>query len=147
VTESLYSQIAAAEETLRASESQLGRLRQLHAALAGLVGRAEAADGRVVVECTSGEGITKLELDPYAMRMQSGELAQAIKTAIAEANDHLRAQIQQAVAEAGSAGAVPAPEELRGRLAAAREQFIGAARTAAGGLADANRLLNQRTTR
>lgn len=144
MSESLYSQIAAAEDALRSTEGTLARANQIRDALAGIVGRAETADGHVVVECTSGEGITTLALDPRAMRMASADLAAAIKATIAEANVDLRNRIQRAMVEVGSTGARLSPEQVREQLSATQQKFLAAARTAAGGLADAERKLNDR---
>ena len=143
MTESLYSQIAAAEDALRASQAALGRADQVREALAGIVGRAEGADGRVVVECTPTEGLTALELDPKAMRMASADLAAAIKATIVAAGADMRSQIQRAMADVGAAS-MPSADEVREQLTGVHQQFLGAARAATAGLSDAQRLLNDR---
>ncbi|MEW2354775.1 YbaB/EbfC family nucleoid-associated protein [Spirillospora sp. NPDC029432] len=53
-------------------------LREMYEAETALTARAESPDGRVAVECSRTEGLRALHLDPRAMRMGAGELAELI---------------------------------------------------------------------
>lgn len=143
MTEGLWSQLGAAEAMLRDSEDQLGRLREMQTALGELVGRAETAEGRVVVEFEHGKGLTSLEIDPKAMRMQSAELAAAVKQAILEANEDLRWKVAEAVSASGVSTSMT-PAEAQQKMAAMREQLLVHGRAAAEGLDRANALSQQR---
>lgn len=143
MTEGLWSQLGAAESLLRESETTLGRLREMQASLADLVGRAETADGKVVVEFEHGAGLTTLQLDPKAMRMASEDLAGAIKQAIIEANEDLRRKVAVAVSASGVVTSVT-PAEAQQKVAAMREQLLTHGRAAAEGMDRASALLQQR---
>jgi DNA-binding protein YbaB len=67
---------------------------------AQIVGTAESADGRIKVEYTAQDGVRNLTLDPRAMRMSSGELAETIQSLIAQARADFAAQGRELVAEA-----------------------------------------------
>ncbi|MBE7186736.1 YbaB/EbfC family nucleoid-associated protein [Jatrophihabitans endophyticus] len=143
MTEGLWSRLSSAESLLRESEDKIARLRDMQTALTDLVGRAETADGRVVVEFEHGKGLTTLELDPKAMRMPSEDLAAAIKQAITEANEDLRWKVAEAVSASGAPTAVSA-EEAQAQMAAVREQLLSHGRAAAEGFERASALLQQR---
>ncbi len=68
--------------------SELAKVQNLRERLGTMVGRAEAADGRVKVEYAP-TGLSMLEIDPRAMRMASTDLADAIKTAVRKAEADL----------------------------------------------------------
>jgi len=104
------------DETLRGAQQQLGRAKDLQERLSSIVGTAEAQDGRVKIECTNDKGVTKVHLDPRAMRMASAELAETFTAVAQEAMADLRKQTQAAIKEVYGGG------EEAFNLEAARER-------------------------
>jgi DNA-binding protein YbaB len=94
----------AIDETLYGAEKQMGRVKQLQELMGSVVGRAESQDGRVKIECANEKGLTKVELDPRAMRMASQELAETITAVSQEAMADLRRQTQVAIRDAFGGG-------------------------------------------
>ncbi|WP_018653692.1 YbaB/EbfC family nucleoid-associated protein [Actinomadura flavalba] len=80
----------------RDMERQMGDFAKMQEAIKAAVGRGEAADGRVVAEFRSEGGLTRLDLDPRALRLPAAELSGAIQTAVNAASADLQAQIQAA---------------------------------------------------
>src|SRR4051812_15084207 len=80
------------EATLKRARIQAEQIRDLQDELMALIGRGEAADGKVSVEYATGIGMQNLQLDPRAMRMASQDLAEAITSAVREAMDDLQRQ-------------------------------------------------------
>jgi DNA-binding protein YbaB len=80
--------------------------------------RGEAAHGLVRAEVDGSGQLIDLTLDPRAMRMQSHELAEAVKTAIAAAQSAARERLQEVTAEA--ARRLPSQERLAATLAEVR---------------------------
>ncbi|GAA4236388.1 DNA-binding protein YbaB [Streptosporangium album] len=66
------------EKVARDAGRLFDRMEAMHRAAADLTVRAESGDGRVAVEYSSTGGVQKIEIDPRAMRMASGELAETI---------------------------------------------------------------------
>src|SRR6266496_3846223 len=125
--EQIGRQLEEAEHTMREPENRLGNIQSLRPVLAELTGRAEAADGQVVVEWTA-QGLSNLELNPRAMRLPSTDLADAIKTAVHDAAADLREKTRAALAEAGiGAGSAPSVEEVRAQLSKLRERTMDSA--------------------
>lgn len=87
------------DKLLRESQQRFARAAELQERMANLVGRAESEDGRVTATYTTGGGLTALELDPRAMRMASGELAETIKSVIHAAARNLQEQSQEVMVE------------------------------------------------
>ncbi|TMQ97799.1 YbaB/EbfC family nucleoid-associated protein [Actinomadura soli] len=97
------------ERFQRDMQQQIGDFSKMQETIQAAVGRGEAAEGRIVAEFTSEGGLTKLELDPRAMRLSSAELSEEIRTAVnAAAQD-----FQTKVKEAGSA-LFPAKDDGKG---------------------------------
>ena len=143
MTESLRNQITMAEAMLRDTEDRIGKFRGLGEQLASVVGRGEAAGGKVVAEWSSG-ALTTLEYDPTVMRMASVDLAAATKEAVSAAIRDHGARTRDALTKAGvEPGRAATPEQLRERLAEVRRQFTSAGRQAADGIDDANRRLSR----
>lgn len=125
---------------MREAEARLGKFETLRPVLSELVGRAEALDGQIVVEWTA-QGLSVLELNPRVMRTPSADLADAIKTAIADASADLREKTRAALADAGlGIGSAPSVDEVRDQLARIRENTMTGARQSAGDLARATEL-------
>ncbi len=133
-----------AEATLHGADEQLARLRGVAAELGELVGRGEAADGRIVVEWGHG-GVSDIQLDPRVMRMASTDLADELKVAIAAAAADLRARVQGTLAEAGVAPPKPpSVDELREQMRTLGQQIVGTGR---GSLAEIERAARMRQGR
>jgi DNA-binding protein YbaB len=71
------------------------KLRDLQEEIAQLTGHGEAADGRIRVEADNAGKLTRLEIDPRAMRMASEDLAEAILEAAQKAADDVMARSQE----------------------------------------------------
>lgn len=80
------------EKMLSASERNVARHEEAQRRAADLVGRAQSPDRRVTVESTGQDSLSKLELDPRAMRMSSAELAEVIMATAREAKKDLQRQ-------------------------------------------------------
>ncbi|MET8985083.1 YbaB/EbfC family DNA-binding protein [Nonomuraea wenchangensis] len=79
------------DKLMRGIDDQLGRLEKFQESVGECVGHAEDENGFVKVEYGQ-DGVQLLELHPKAMRLSSGELAELIKTTLAEATaDYQRA--------------------------------------------------------
>lgn len=134
--EDLYRQIETAESQMRGAEGRLSNLRDAQASLADVVGRGEAAEGQVVVEYTSGEGLRAIDLNPRVMRLPAAELAEEIKSAVHAAVDDLRKQSMDALR---SAGVLPSEGEraqidisdVQAQVRSARESLSTSTRQAA----------------
>jgi DNA-binding protein YbaB len=92
------------DETVRGAQQQLGRAKQLQELLSSVIGHAQSQDGRVKIECANEKGVTKVQLDPRAMRMASEELAETITAVSQEAMADLRTQTQAAIRETFGGG-------------------------------------------
>ena len=126
--EQISQQLDQAERTMRNAEQRLGDFQSLRPVLAGLTGRAEAADGQVVVEWTA-QGLSELELNPRAMRLPSSDLAEAIKAALRDAIADLREKTRAALSDAGiGASSALSAGEVQAQLAQLRERTIDGAR-------------------
>ncbi|POM26814.1 Nucleoid-associated protein YbaB [Actinomadura rubteroloni] len=82
----------------RDMERQMGDFSQMQDAINAAVGRGEAADGRIVAEYRTEGGLTKLDLDPRAMRLPAAELSDAVRTAVNAAAQDLQKKVQEASA-------------------------------------------------
>jgi DNA-binding protein YbaB len=109
------------EATLKRARIQAEQIRDLQDELMALIGRGEAADGKVSVEYATGIGMQNLQLDPRAMRMASQDLAEAITSAVREAMDDLQRQTRDLTrAKLGDLGDT---DKLRAQVAAAQREF------------------------
>jgi DNA-binding protein YbaB len=84
------------ERFQRDVEAQMGDFGKMRESIREAVGRGEAADGQVVAEYTVEGGVSRLDLDPRAMRMGSQELAQEIRTAVNAAAADFQAKVREA---------------------------------------------------
>lgn len=110
------------ESLLRESEQRGARIRDLNERTAALVGTGRAADGRVTVTWTSGDGLADVSIDPRAMRMPSADLAEAVRAAVREALDDLRRQVREVMTEVFGEAAGD-PKSSRSRLHDAQDAF------------------------
>ncbi|MFI0481891.1 YbaB/EbfC family nucleoid-associated protein [Actinomadura sp. 9N215] len=84
------------ERFQRDMQEQMGDLTKMKEAIEAAVGRGEAADGRVVAEYRSEGGLTRLDLDPRAMRLSSAELSEEIRTAVNAAAQDFQKKAREA---------------------------------------------------
>ncbi len=87
------------ERFLRDAEDEMARAEELKARMAEVVGRGEAADGRIRAEFQSVGGLTALDLDPRALRLSSDELSLEIRAAVNAAAHDFQHQLSQAGSE------------------------------------------------
>lgn len=92
------------DASLKDAERNLDRAKELQERLSSVIGRAESKDGRVKIECANEKGITKVHLDPRALRMASEELAETFTAVAQEAMADLQKQTQAAIREAFGGG-------------------------------------------
>ncbi len=109
------------ESALQKARAQSEKIKEMQSELLALVGRGEAADGKVRVEYATGVGMQNLQIDARAMRMASQDLSEAITSAVREAMNDLQAQTR-AVTSAGL-GDMGDTEKLRSQVAAAQREF------------------------
>ena len=83
------------ERALRNSEDQLSKATELKERMVEVVGRGEAADGRISAEFRSVGGLTALDLDPRVMRLSSDELSLEIRAAVNAAAKDFQTKIGQ----------------------------------------------------
>ncbi|REE96571.1 YbaB/EbfC family nucleoid-associated protein [Thermomonospora umbrina] len=81
------------------AKQRFARVQEMQERLQELVGRAEGAEGRVRAEVSYGTGLSELVIDPRAMRISSGELAETIKAVIAAASADLQRQQNELMGE------------------------------------------------
>jgi DNA-binding protein YbaB len=103
------------------AQQQVTQTSELRERLAGLVGRAETADGRLRLAISPERGLTELNIDPRMMRLGSEELAGSIRDLTRKAIDDLKRQKQEAARETfgpdyDPEAAIPDPEAIRGTL-------------------------------
>jgi DNA-binding protein YbaB len=79
------------DKVLRGAGEHFARVEEVQKGMVALVGRARDEDGLVTVEYTSG-GLSELDLNPKAMRLSSGELAEKIKAVVRDAAQDLQEQ-------------------------------------------------------
>lgn len=123
------------EKLIRISEQYTNRAEEMNERAAALTGEASSKDGRIKVSCSVSGGVTSLDLDPRALRMQAGELAETIRTLVNEANADLQRKLNELMTEAFGEEASPA--RLTASRDAMREQVEEAAAAYQRALGDA----------
>ncbi|TMR05728.1 YbaB/EbfC family nucleoid-associated protein [Nonomuraea turkmeniaca] len=86
------------DKLLKGVDEQFVLMEKFQRDIGTYVGRAQDENGMVTVEYDH-QGVRELELHPKAMRMASGELADLIKTAIADATADFQKQLSAAMGE------------------------------------------------
>lgn len=76
------------------AESSMAKVADMQARMATLVGRGEAAEGKVSAECTSNDGISKVDIDPRMLRSPSAEISEQVRLAVNAAIQDLQTQMQ-----------------------------------------------------
>ena len=129
----VYRRLDEAEARARAGRDRMAQVRRFRERAADLVGRGEAADGRVVVEASARSPLRHLHIDPRAMRLGSEELAAAITAAFTAAGEDLRARTREILDEVGLTAMADKPdvEQLRTSVHEAQRELHDSVRTAA----------------
>ncbi|MEV0202352.1 YbaB/EbfC family nucleoid-associated protein [Nonomuraea sp. NPDC050691] len=83
------------EAFLRDSEKRVANFAAAQEEAAAAVGRATAADGHIMVECTAQGGVSRLDMDPRVKRMSVHEMSAAILAAIHDADADLQRQLSR----------------------------------------------------
>ncbi|MEV4168411.1 YbaB/EbfC family nucleoid-associated protein [Nonomuraea sp. NPDC049709] len=86
------------DKLLKGADEQLALLERFQRDVGSYVGHAQDENGMVTVEYDH-QGVRELELHPKAMRLASGELADLIKTAIADASADFQKQFSTGMRE------------------------------------------------
>ncbi|TDD21935.1 YbaB/EbfC family DNA-binding protein, partial [Actinomadura sp. KC06] len=84
------------ERFQRDMQQQIGDFSKMQETIQAAVGRGEAAEGRIVAEFKSEGGLTKLDLDPRALRLSSAELSEEIRTAVNAAAQDFQTKVKEA---------------------------------------------------
>jgi DNA-binding protein YbaB len=92
------------ERILRDAESGMPKVGEMRERIAELVGKGEAADGRITAEFTSAGGLSALELDPRALRLSAAELSTEIRAAVNAASKDFHEQLTKVSGELLGAG-------------------------------------------
>jgi DNA-binding protein YbaB len=83
------------ESILRDAENSMPKVDEMRERIAEIVGKGEAADGRITAEYTNEAGLSALELDPRTLRWPSAELSSAIRAAVNAAAKDFQDQLSQ----------------------------------------------------
>jgi DNA-binding protein YbaB len=115
-------------EVLRNSRERMAKVSEARERMAGLIGRAESADGRITVASTAEDSLAELRIDPRAMRMGSEELAAAIREVARLARQDLDRQAKEITDEVygddqNPMDALRDPERMKKDLADMQEMF------------------------
>ncbi|MEU8799011.1 YbaB/EbfC family nucleoid-associated protein [Spirillospora sp. NPDC048819] len=86
------------ERYQRDMQAQMGEFAKIQESIQAAIGRGEAADGRIVAEYKAQGGLTKLDMDPRAMRMPAAELSEAIREAVNAAAQDFQKNVREASA-------------------------------------------------
>ncbi|GAA5025480.1 YbaB/EbfC family nucleoid-associated protein [Actinopolymorpha pittospori] len=93
------------DERLAGLMGMVDRMSELQSRMQEMTATATDADGRIEVAVDASGRVSALRIDPRAMRSASEDLAEAIKTAVSQAQDSLKGQMDGLMAEmAGSTG-------------------------------------------
>ncbi|TDC10619.1 YbaB/EbfC family DNA-binding protein [Nonomuraea longispora] len=124
------------EAFLRDSRKRVAGFEAAQKEVAAAVGRATAANGHIVVECTAQGGVTRLEIDPRAKRMSVKEMSAAILAALRDADADLQRQVSAIMGDSfgGMDPAMADPDTAAAKVAEAQQAFDGMMRDAMGEL-------------
>jgi DNA-binding protein YbaB len=84
------------EGFLRSAEDSAAQAEKMKDRIATVTGRAESEDGKVKAEFTSSDGLSRLDLDPRALRMSSDELSAEIRKIVNAASKDFQTQLTEA---------------------------------------------------
>ncbi|GGV19816.1 YbaB/EbfC family nucleoid-associated protein [Actinomadura sp. LOL_016] len=86
------------ERFQRDMQQQMGDFTKIQESVQETVGTGEAADGRIIAEYRAEGGLTRLDIDPRAMRLGSAELSEGIRTAVNAAAQDFQTKVREASA-------------------------------------------------
>jgi DNA-binding protein YbaB len=131
------------EQLMKTADRQFARIEEVQNMLSGLVGHAKDEDGLVSVEY-AGAGLRELTLHPKAMRLTSGELAERIKEAVADAAADLRAQVGEVMQEEfGEDNPMRFADDREGALEQVRQAEAAYNRTAEDVMGELDRIMRR----
>jgi DNA-binding protein YbaB len=81
------------EGFLRNAEQSMAQAEKMKDQIAEVTGHAESEDGRIKAEFTSADGLSRLDLDPRALRMSSEELSEEIRRIVNAASKDFQTQL------------------------------------------------------
>lgn len=84
------------ERFQRDMEQNVGDFSKMQERIKEVVGKGEAADGRIAAEYRSDGGLTALSMDPRALRLPSEELSEEIRRAVNAASQDFQTQVRAA---------------------------------------------------
>ncbi|MFI0450871.1 YbaB/EbfC family nucleoid-associated protein [Actinomadura sp. 6N118] len=84
------------EQFQRDMEQNMGDFTKMKERIDEAVGKGEAADGRIYAEFTAKGGLTRLDIDPRALRLPSFELTEEIKAAVNAASADFQTKVREA---------------------------------------------------
>ncbi|MGP4027558.1 YbaB/EbfC family nucleoid-associated protein [Actinomadura sp. 3N407] len=96
------------ERYQRDMQAQVGEFAKIQESIKAALGHGEAAEGRIVAEYKAEGGLTKLDMDPRAMRMPAAELSEAIREAVNAAAQDFQTKVREA-----SSAVFPTPEDAQ----------------------------------
>jgi DNA-binding protein YbaB len=100
------------ERVLREAENSLPKVGEMRERIREIVGKGEAAGGRITAEYSSEGGLSALQIDPRALRLPSDELSQEIRAAVNAAAKDFQGQLSQVSGELfGQKGEAPDPND------------------------------------
>jgi DNA-binding protein YbaB len=113
------------ERVLRDAEDQMEKARELKERMAEVVGRGEAADGRISAEFRQQGGLTALDLDPRVLRLSADELSLEIRTAVNAAAQDYQTKAMQVGGELFGGSGEGAERLTDARAAMAQMEKLG----------------------
>ncbi|RSN60277.1 MULTISPECIES: YbaB/EbfC family nucleoid-associated protein [Actinomadura] len=84
------------ERFQRDMQEQMGDFSKIQESVQEAVGTGEAAEGRIIAEYRAEGGLTRLDIDPRAMRLGSAELSAEIRTAVNAAATDFQTKVREA---------------------------------------------------
>ncbi|WP_329083576.1 YbaB/EbfC family nucleoid-associated protein [Streptosporangium sp. NBC_01469] len=97
------------EQVIEQTETALSRLRQAKHLIGEVEGTGEAADGLVRVTANSGGSLTKVDINPRALRLSVAALGNEVTEAIRLAQQDASRRTGEIVEDAAASAGIPQP--------------------------------------